>query len=246
MIATRPAGGYGWPAMKYSPPLERGRLVRRYKRFLADVELDSGMAFTAHIANPGAMTGLADPGMEVWLSRSDNPKRKLAWSWELVRVGRHLVSVNTGLPNRLAEEALAQRTIRELAGYPTLRREVRYGTNSRVDFVLSGSRRKECYVEVKSVTLKRGRRAEFPDSVTARGTRHLQELARVVDSGCRAVMLYIVPRSDCADFSIATDIDPAYGAAFAEARQRGVEVLCYNCRVRRSGIEVEKPLPITI
>jgi sugar fermentation stimulation protein A len=232
--------------MKFSPPLARGRLVRRYKRFLADVTLATGETITAHVANPGAMTGLADPGLEIWLSKSDNPKRKLAWSWELARVGRHLVGINAGLPNRLVEEALGLGIIPELAGYAGLRREVRYGTRSRVDFVLSDGSREDCYVEVKNVHLKRGPLAAFPDSVTARGTRHLQELARVAAAGCRAVMLYVVQRADCNAFTIAGDIDPAYAEALALARRRGVELLCYTCTIRTTGIRLVKPLRITI
>lgn len=232
--------------MKFSPPLARGRLVRRYKRFLADVTLATGETITAHVANPGAMTGLADPGLEIWLSKSDNPKRKLAWSWELARVGRYLVGINAGLPNRLVEEALGLGIIPELAGYAGLRREVRYGTRSRVDFVLSDGSRKDCYVEVKNVHLKRGPLAAFPDSVTARGTRHLQELARMAAAGCRAVMLYVVQRADCNAFTIAGDIDPAYAEALALARRRGVELLCYTCTIRTTGIRLVKPLRITI
>ena len=232
--------------MKFSPPLARGRLVRRYKRFLADVTLATGETITAHVANPGAMTGLADPGLEIWLSKSDNPKRKLAWSWELARVGRYLVGINAGLPNRLVEEALGLGIIPELAGYAGLRREVRYGTNSRVDFVLSDGSREDCYVEVKNVHLKRGPLAAFPDSVTARGTRHLQELARMAAAGCRAVMLYVVQRADCNAFTIAGDIDPAYAEALGQARRRGVEVLCYTCTIRTTGIRLVKPLRITI
>ncbi len=233
--------------MQFDPPLVPGRLARRYKRFLADIELASGEAVTAHVANPGAMTGLADPGLEVWLSRSADPKRKLPWSWELARVGRHLVGVNAGLPNRLVAEALAAGIVPELAGYGTVRREVRYGTNSRVDFVLEGGRRrKPCYLEIKNVHLKRGPLAEFPDSVTARGTKHLGELARMAEEGMRAAMLYVVQRADCRAFSVAADIDPAYGAAFREARARGVEVLCYTCRVERDGIHLDRPLPIAM
>lgn len=232
--------------MKFSPPLAKGRLIRRYKRFLADVEFDSGETLTAHVANPGAMTGLADPGIEIWLSKSDNPKRKLAWSWELARIGRHLVGINAGLANRIAEEALAAGTVPELAGYGNIRREVRYGANSRVDFLLTDARRADCYVEVKNVHLKRGRLAEFPDSVTARGTRHLGELTRMVAAGHRAVMLYVVQRADCDAFGIAADIDPAYGAALVSARAAGVEILCHTCRIRTTGIELDGPLPITL
>jgi len=230
--------------MKFPSPLLKGRLIRRYKRFLSDIELDSGERVTAHVANPGAMTGLADPGLEVWLSRSDNPKRKLAFSWELVRVGRHLVGVNTSLPNRLVDEALGSGVIKELAEYGSVRREVRHGENSRIDFLLQEKDLPDCWLEVKNVHLKRGSLAEFPDSVTARGTKHLHELSDVVTQGGRAVMLYVVQRTDCKTFSIASDIDPAYGAALSEAKRKGVETLCYVCKIRRDGIRLESPLPM--
>ncbi len=232
--------------MKFSSPLVRGRLIKRYKRFLADVELDSGEHLTAHVANPGAMTGLAEPGMEVWLSKSDNPKRKLAYSWELVRVGRQLVGINAGLPNRIVEEALANGIIKELAAYPEIRREVAYGTNSRVDFLLSGERGQPHYLEVKNVTLKRGKFAAFPDSVTARGTKHLIELTNLVRAGTPASMLYVVQRRDCDAFTVAGDIDPAYADALSEARDAGVGILCYVCAIRTTSIRLETPLRIAI
>ena len=230
--------------MKFPTPLLKGRLIRRYKRFLSDIELESGERVTAHVANPGAMTGLAEPGMEVWLSRSDNPKRKLAFSWELVRVGRHLVGVNASLPNRLVEEALGLGTVKELAEYRSLRREVRHGRNSRIDFLLREKDLPDCWLEVKNVHLKRGTLAEFPDSVTARGTKHLLELSDAVANGSRAVMLYVVQRMDCKTFSIAQDIDPVYGAALTEAKRKGVETLCYVCKIRRDGVRLDSPLPM--
>lgn len=230
--------------MRFPLPLQRGRLIRRYKRFLSDIELESGERVTAHVANPGAMTGLAEPGMEVWLSRSDSPKRKLPFSWELVRVGRHLVGVNASLPNRLVEEAIRAGRIAELHGYGTVRREVRYGQNSRIDFLLQGRDGRDCWLEIKNVHLKRGVLAEFPDAVTARGTKHLRELKMVAERGHRAVMLYVVQRSDCKEFSIATDIDPAYGEALDDARRIGVETLCYVCKIRRDGIALDAPMPV--
>lgn len=245
--------------MKFPAPLRQGRLVRRYKRFLSDVELtgDNGVTelVTAHIANPGAMTGLAEPGMEVWLSRSDNPARKLRWSWELVRVGKHLVGVNTAFPNRIVEEALRAGAIPELSEYGHIRREVRYGANSRIDFLLQDDRNPDgeaapglpdCYVEIKNVHLKRRLNAEFPDSVTARGTKHLKELGLVAQSGRRAVMLYLVQRADCGTFSIAADIDPTYAEALHIARRAGVEVLCYRCHVSTGGISLDSAMPVAI
>ena len=228
--------------MRFPLPLRRATLLTRYKRFLSDHRFEDGSTVTAHVANPGAMTGLIDEGLETWLSPAANPKRKLLFSWEMVRIGDGLVGVNTGWPNRLAAEAIEAGAIPPLAGYDTIRREVAYGTRSRVDFLLEAADRPPCYVEVKNVHLKRGPAAEFPDSVTVRGTKHLRELAAVAQGGARAVMLYIVQREDCDGFTLAADIDPAYAAAFAEARTSGVEALAYACRLRTEGIIVDRPL----
>ncbi len=231
--------------MRFPIPLIKGRLIRRYKRFLADVELAEADLVTAHCANPGSMHGVAEPGSEVWLSRAANPNRKLKYTWELVRVGRHLVGINSGVPNALAAEAIAQGWIPELAGYAELRREVKYGTRSRVDLLLENAGRPRCFVEVKNVHLKRRRGvAEFPDAVTARGTKHLGELAKVAAAGDRAVMLYLVQRGDCDRFALADDIDPVYAEALATARAGGVEALVYACKISRRAIRVERPLPL--
>ena len=225
-------------------------LLRRYKRFLADIELEDGAELTAHCANPGSMMGLAEPGSEVWLSPNTNPKAKLDWRWELVRTaGGHLVCINTALPNRVGEEAVAAGAIPELAGYGSLRREVKYGQNSRIDILLEDDARPPCYVEIKSVTLRRPEgihptAAEFPDAVTKRGAKHLMELADVAENGGRAVMLYLVQRGDCDRFRVAADIDPGYAAAMAEARRRGVEALCRQCDVSQHGIDIGGALPV--
>ena len=230
--------------MQFPLSLRRATLLKRYKRFLSDHRLEDGSTVTAHVANPGAMTGLIDEGLETWLSPAANPKRKLPYSWEMVRADGGLVGVNTGWPNRLAEEAITGGAIPPLASYKSLRREVAYGERSRIDFLLEALDQPPCYVEVKNVHLKRGPAAEFPDSVTARGTKHLRELAAVAESGARAVMLYIVQREDCDSFTLAADIDPAYAAAFVEARASGVEALAYACRLSTHGIAVDSPLPI--
>ncbi|MCC0016947.1 MAG: DNA/RNA nuclease SfsA [Rhodobiaceae bacterium] len=237
--------------MQFDKPLVPGRLVKRYKRFLADVALDSGEQVTAHCANPGAMTGLADPGIPVWLSTSDDPKRKLKYGLEIVEVdagrGPARVGINTAHPNRIVEEALDAGAIGELAGYARRRREVRYGTNSRIDILLEDDARPPCYVEIKNVHLVRqAGLAEFPDSVTKRGAKHLTELAAVARSGARAVMLYLVQRGDCDCFSLADDIDPAYAQAFREARSHGVEALCYDCAVEPEAIRLAAPVPFVL
>ena len=237
--------------MKFPSPLIEGRLVKRYKRFLADVALADGSEVTAHCANPGAMTGLDTPELPAFLSVSDNPKRKLKYSLELVEVAGGLVGINTGHPNGIVAEAIAAGRVPELAGYPQLRREVRYGGNSRVDILLQGNGRPPCYVEVKNVHLRRPDRAhptaaEFPDSVTARGAKHLVELSAMVAQGARAVMVYLVQRGDCDHFRIAGDIDPAYRDGLDRAVAAGVETLCLACRVTPEAIEVEKPLPVVL
>ena len=235
--------------MRFPDPLIRGTLIKRYKRFLADVELSDSTAVTAHCPNPGAMLGLDAPGSEVWLSPARNPARKLRYTFELIRVGGGLVGINTGHPNALVAEAVAAGRIAELVGYETIRREVKYGKNSRIDLLLEGPGRPTCYVEVKNVHLKRdtaptGGLAEFPDSVTARGLKHLAELSDMVAAGHRAVMAYVVQREDCGSFALAGDIDPAYAAGFRAAREAGVEAVCYSCKLSVESIELDRSLPV--
>ncbi|HMR62165.1 DNA/RNA nuclease SfsA, partial [Amaricoccus sp.] len=206
--------------MEFSRPLVRGILVRRYKRFLADVMLEDGGAVTAHCANPGAMLGLANPGMAVWLEPVEDPRRKLRYSWRLVELGGgRFAGIDTALPNRIVAEALAAGAIPDLAGYASVRPEVRYGTGSRVDFLLTAPDRDPAYVEVKNVHLRReGAWAEFPDCVTARGAKHLRELAEVAATGGRAVMLYVIQRDDCDAVPLPAELDPAYARPFSAAR----------------------------
>ncbi len=232
--------------MRFPDPLIRATLVKRYKRFLADMRFDDGSEITAHCANPGAMTGLAEPGLEAWLSPARNPARKLRWSWELARIDGRLVGINTAWPNAIVTEAIEAGAMPELAGYESLRREVRYGKNSRIDMLLEDDARPACYVEVKNVHLKRNGPAEFPDAVTKRGAKHLEELGDMVEAGHRAVMVYLVQREDCEVFALAGDIDPAYQAAFVRARERGVEALCYACRLSTEEIVVDRPLPLRL
>lgn len=232
--------------MRFTSPLVRGTLVRRYKRFLADVLLDDGREVIAHVANSGAMLGTSAPGLEVWLSAALNPARKLAWNWELCRVEDALVGVNTAHPNLVAAEAIAAGLIPELAGYAAIRREVRYGRNSRIDLLLEAPGRPTCYVEVKNVHLKRGPLAEFPDAVTVRGAKHLVELREMVAGGARAVMLYLVQREDCTGFAPAADIDPAYAEGLRTAMGDGVEAICYTCQMSLEGITIGKRLPVHV
>ena len=232
--------------MKFPDPLLRGRLVRRYKRFLSDVELDGGELVTAHCANPGSMIGLAEPGSEVWLSPARNPARKLRYSWEMIRIGEGLVGINTSHPNGIVADAIAAGRVAELAGYGGIRREVKYGRNSRIDLLLEADGRPPCYVEVKNVHLKRGAGAEFPDSVTARGAKHLVELSDMVAAGARAVMFYLVQREDCDDFAIAGDIDPNYATMLDKALAAGVEAICYCCKLTTEAIELDRPLALEL
>lgn len=235
--------------LTFSGDLTPATLLRRYKRFLADVEFADGTVATVHVANPGAMTGLQTPGARVWLSKSANAKRKLPWSWELIEAdfggGPELVGVNTMHPNPVVAAALAAETIPELASYASIRREVKYGTGSRVDFLLEQPGRPPCYVEVKNVHLMRTQGvAEFPDSVTVRGAKHLDELTAMVAAGNRAVMLFVIQIGSATTFSLARDIDPVYGRAFDRARAAGVEALAWTCAVSRQGIALDRPVPI--
>lgn len=235
--------------MRFPSPLQRGRLVQRYKRFLADVALDSGETVTASCPNTGAMLGLTTPGARVWLSRSDSPTRKYPHTWEMVETdlgaGASLVGINTGHPNRLVAEAIAGKRIRTLAGYATLRREVRYGEASRIDILLEDERKGRCYVEVKNVHMMRQTGlAEFPDCVTERGAKHLRELAAMASEGHRAVMLFLIQRTDAKRFTLASDLDPAYAEAFRLATEAGVESLAFRCRMSEAEIALDRAVRI--
>lgn len=223
--------------MKLNRPLTRGTLVKRYKRFLADIELESGEVITVHCANSGAMTSCAEPGMPVIISDSENPKRKLRYTWEQIKMGRTWVGVNTGTPNAAVASWIAQEKIPELSGYPGLKREVKYGREkkSRIDVYLSGKADEpDCYVEVKNATMRVGNHAAFPDAVTERGLKHLYELAHAADQGSRAVMLFFIGRSDCKQFRPADEVDAKYGAALREVADK-VELLAYRCQYKADG-----------
>ena len=233
--------------MRFQTPLVPGRLIRRYKRFLADVELEKdGRTVVAHCPNPGSMLGLAEEGMRVWLEPNDDSRKKLKFGWRLVELrDGHLAGIDTSVPNRIVADALAAGHVQGLAGYGNVRREVPYGANSRVDFLLREPGLPDAYVEVKNVHLKRrGDLAEFPDCVTERGAKHLVELSAMAAEGCRAVMLYVVQRTDCAGFVLARDLDPGYGAAFDRACAAGVEAICHGTKITRDGVEIASELPV--
>ena len=232
--------------MRFDPPLIRGTLLRRYKRFLADVRLDDGSFVTAHTPNTGSMKTCAEPGSTVWLSISTNPRRKLAHTWELASASGVLVGVHTHLANLLALEAIQGGCWPELQGYAHQRREVPYGQNSRVDILLEDAQRVDCYVEVKNVTWVREDRAVFPDAVSVRAKKHMEELARQVALGCRAAVLFMVQREDCQVMSPADDIDPAYGKALREAARAGVMVLACRARISSAEIVPDTPLPVAL
>ncbi len=237
--------------MRFEKPLVSGRLLRRYKRFLADILLDDGEEITAHVANPGAMLGLDAQGARVYLSRSDNPKRKLPYSWEIVEAAPmgggapRLVGVNTAQPNRLVAEALATGALAPFRDYDNIRPEVRYGEASRVDFLLTGEGRAPCYLEVKNVHLMReDGLAEFPDCKAARSARHMRELAAMCAQGARAALVYVV-QMQAERFAVAADIDPAYAKASREAKAAGVEVHAFRCDVAPEAITIAEPITVT-
>ncbi|MEO0398501.1 MAG: DNA/RNA nuclease SfsA [Pseudomonadota bacterium] len=234
--------------MRFPSELSRGVLERRYKRFLADITLENGEEITGHCPNPGSMLGVAPEGAPAWVSLSPSKTRKLPYTLELVKVDGGLVAINTNNPNKIGAEAIEAGLIPELTGYETLKREVKYGENSRIDILLSGGRRdRPAYVEIKNVHLMRAPGlAEFPDSVTKRGAKHLVELANQKAAGDRAVMLFIVQRTDCRSLAPADDLDPEYGRALRAAVAAGVEVLCYDCEVTTNEVRLRRPLPVTL
>lgn len=232
--------------MRFQSPLASVVPIRRQKRFVAGMRLRDGTEVTAHCPNPGAMIGLNAPGLPVWLEPEAGPGRKLRYGRRLAELpGGHWCGIDTNVPNSVVQEALSAGAIVALAGWPRIRPEVAYGRASRGEFLLGGDGRRNAYVEVKNVHLRRrGDCAEFPDSVTRRGTRHLAELSQVAAAGHRAVMLYLVQRTDCARLGIAADLDPAYAAAFDAARAQGVEVLCHGTRIGPEGVFPGDPLPV--
>ena len=230
----------------FPSPLVRGVLLKRYKRFLADVELEDGTIVTAHCANTGSMKGCSEPNSPVYMSKSDNPKRKLAYSLELIQAGTTWVGINTALPNGIVESAIERRLLPQLDPWTHIRREVKYGKNSRIDLLLESDEAPPCYVEVKNVTLANSGVAKFPDAVTERGRKHLQEMSEEIAKGNRAAMVYLIQRTDCETFSPAEDIDPAYAEALSSALKNGVLAFALEAQPSPEGIVVTRSLPVHI
>lgn len=231
------------------PELHEGRLIRRYKRFLADVELTDGRQITAFVPNTGSLLGLSKPGMPLWLAKAANPKRKCPYTLMLVKPGRAYVCVDTGVPNRVVANAARRQQLPELAGYSNYSSEVAFCTGTRFDMYLSGHHSPtipDAWVEVKSVTLVRERRAEFPDAVTTRGQKHLLHLAEAVKSGQRGIQVYFIQRTDCEVFGPADDIDPEYGQRLREVHAAGVEVLAVRAKITKHRITLGRPVPILL
>ena len=223
--------------------LIKGKLIKRYKRFLADIILEDGQEITAHVPNSGAMTSCIEPNCDVWVTFHDNPKRKLKYTLELTKMAENLICTNTGVANKIAIEAVENGFIKELQGYSYLKPEQKYGQNSRIDILLENENEK-CYVEVKSVSLKIDDYLAFPDAVTSRGTKHLNELYDMVKQGHRAVMLYVVQRTDNLPFKLACQIDKKYCEAFKEVTKKGVEVLVYQSSINFENIVINKRLKL--
>jgi len=231
--------------MRFDSPLVPATLVSRYKRFLFDAVLDNGTAITGSCPNTGSMRGLTTPGSRIWLSEHDSPTRKYRHMLEMVEADGTVVGINTGMPNRLAEEAILSDRIPSLRGYNVLKREQRYGVNSRIDFLLSASGRPDAYVEVKNVHFMReAGLAEFPDTATKRGAKHLEELGDASEAGYRAVMLYLIQRADCHRMRICSDLDPVYAVAFQRAMKRGVEAYAIRCEVSATEIVANRMVAI--
>lgn len=225
--------------------LIKGKLIKRYKRFLADIILENGEEITAHVPNSGAMTSCIEENCDVWVTFHDNPKRKLKYTLELTKMGKELICTNTGVANKIAIEAIENTTIKELQGYSSLKPEQKYGEKSRIDILLENENQK-CYVEVKSVSLKIEDNLAFPDAVTTRGTKHLNELKTMVEQGHRAVMLYVIQRTDNLPFRLACEIDKKYCEAFKEVTKQGVEVLVYQSNINFDKIFIDKKIAFDI
>jgi sugar fermentation stimulation protein A len=232
--------------MEFSSSLIQGTLIQRYKRFLADVQLADGTVVTAHCPNTGAMTGCAQPGWQVWLSPSTNPKRKLSFTWEIAfSQEQHWIGINTHRANALVKEAIMQGNISELSGYQSLKGEVKFGQeNSRIDFLLQDPNKVDCYLEVKSVTLLHQGKGYFPDSKTLRGQKHLRELRLIAEQGKRAVLVFCVQHTGIKSVEVAAHIDGDYGQEYQAAIASGVEVLCYGCKINPEKIYINQTVKL--
>jgi sugar fermentation stimulation protein A len=234
--------------MKFPTPLIEGRLIKRYKRFLSDIELPNGEVVVAHCPNTGSMKRCQQEHARVWLSKSDNPKRKLAYTWELVEVDeQYLACINTGYPNKLVGEAIANGVVTELVGYAEQKAEVKYGENSRIDWLLTGHDGHKCYVEVKNVTLlEEDGLGYFPDAVTDRGRKHLYELVKMVEEGHRAVMFFCVSHTGINSVTPAAHIDKKYAQAFVEVVEKGVEVIAYQVAIDSQEMKIVRSVPVVM
>lgn len=231
--------------MIFEPPLIRGTLIKRYKRFLADIVLEEGKEITASVPNTGSMMGLTTPGSAVWLSVNNDGKRKYAHALQLVEADGTIVGINTQLPNRLTEEAIKAGMIDDLSTYKTLKREQKYGHNSRIDFLLEDDDKVKAFVEVKNVHFTRRKGiAEFPDTVTARGAKHLVELRAMVQQGHRAIMVYLIQRNDCDKFQLCRDMDANYCQEFDRAINAGVEAFAIRCHISHQAVVPQRLVPI--
>lgn len=230
--------------MNFDKKLKTATIIKRYKRFLADVTLENGEVVTAHTANTGSMKTCWEPGWKVAVSFHDDPKRKLKYSLELTHNGSTWIGVNTSIPNKLAYKSIQENKIPELAGYETIKPEATIG-KSRIDLLLKSPSKPDCYVEIKNVSMKADDgKAVFPDAISERGLKHLEELAGIKRDGMRAVMLYIIQREDVSEFRPAVEIDPAYAHALKRVHTEGVEILAYRCRVSMESIEIDRSLPV--
>jgi len=228
------------------PELVSGTLLKRYKRFLADVKLDSGEIVTAHCPNTGSMQACCEPGRPVYLSVHDNPKRKLKYTWEIIAMPASLVGVNTLVPNRLVFKSITDGVVEELKGYERVMREVKVGSHSRIDLMLANGDRDRCYVEIKNCTLVSEGEAYFPDAVTTRGLKHISELRSLVAEGYRCVMFYFIQRMDAKIFKPADHIDPDYGRGLRQAVKKGVEILVYDVSIDMYGIRLNRKIPYAL
>ena len=227
--------------MKFKKKLLQGALIKRYKRFFVDIEYQN-RTITAHCPNSGSMMGLLDKGNYVWFSESDNLKRKLKYTLEIVEVNKTLVGINTQSSNKLVLESLILKKIKNLVKFNNIKTEVKFSDKTRFDFLISNSKEK-CFVEVKNVTLVREKKiAEFPDAITSRGTKHLKELIEAKKQGFKSYILYLIQREDCGYFKIAKDIDEEYKIAYDEAIRSGVKILCYNCKLSNKDIKLNRQI----